>query len=270
MAKRSFKLLLFIPLLAMFWAIPGSALAQTPVDCIPIEDSDECLPTAPESELVDREQPSFSDPTNITNPLFPIGQLESVILLGRVDRLPFRTEVTLLPETKTIEWNGQQVEVLVSQYVAYLDGRITEVALDWYAQADDGSVWYFGEDVYNYEDGAVANKDGSWTAGVDGPAAMIMPADPQEGDVYRPENIPGLVYEEVTVQSSGKTVHGPQGLVDEAIVVEELHQDGETEGKIFARGYGEFLTGQGESSKPSPSRFPPMRSLAHRHPSSKR
>jgi hypothetical protein len=31
--------------------------------------------------------------------------------------------------------------VVLSQYLAYLDGRITEVALDRYAQADDGSVW---------------------------------------------------------------------------------------------------------------------------------
>jgi hypothetical protein len=218
----------------MFWAIPGSALAQTPGECIPMEGSDECLPTAPESDLVDREQPTFSDPTNITNPLFPISQLESVILLGRVDRLPFRTELTLLPETKMIEWNGQQVETLVSQYVAYLDGRITEVALDWYAQADDGSVWYFGEDVFNYEEGAVADTSGTWMAGRDGPAAMIMPANPQVGDVYRPENIPGLVFEEVTVQSTDETVHGPQGPVDGAIVVEELHQDGGPKGKFSA------------------------------------
>ena len=48
---------------------------------------------------------------------------------------------------------GQMVETLVSQYVAYLGGRIHEVAYDLYAQADDGSVWYFGEDVFNFADG---------------------------------------------------------------------------------------------------------------------
>ena len=32
-------------------------------------------------------------------------------------------------------------------------------------------------------------------------AAMIMPADPKVGDVYRPENIPGFVFEEVTVKA---------------------------------------------------------------------
>jgi hypothetical protein len=41
-----------------------------------------------------------------------------VLLAGQVDGQPFRTEVTLLPETRVIEWQGHPVEVLVSQYVA--------------------------------------------------------------------------------------------------------------------------------------------------------
>jgi hypothetical protein len=203
------------------------------------------LPTAPESQRVDLAAPTFSHPTQVTNPLFPIGELQRVILLGTVDGLPFRTETTLLPETKTIEWNGQTVETLASQYAAFLDGRIHEVALDWYAQADDGSVWYFGEDVYNYENGVVADTGGTWQAGRDGPAAMIMPGSPQVGNVFRPENAPGVVFEEVTVRTVDQTVHGPRGPVGGAIVVQELHMDGSTEGKIFAPGYGEFLSGAG-------------------------
>jgi hypothetical protein len=201
----------------------------------------------PESERVDLYEPSFSNSTKITNPLFPTSDLHSALLLGNVDGLPLRVEVTLLPNTKTITWNGRRVETLQSQYVAFLGGRIHEVALDWYAQADDGSVWYFGEDVFNYEDGVVADTDGTWLAGRDGPAAMIMPAYPQVGDVYRPENIPGLVFEEVIVKSTGVTVDGPRGAVGGAIVVEELHMDGAREEKTFAPGYGEFSTGDGSS-----------------------
>ena len=223
--------------------IAGERLTAQGGMCIPNETDGSCLPTAPESALVDRAAPTFSDPTVITNPLFPISKLHSVVMLGRVDRLPFRTEVTLLPETKTIEWNGASIEVLVSQYTAYLDGRLHEVALDWYAQADDGSVWYFGEDVFNYENGVVADTEGTWLAGKDGPPAMIMPADPRVGNVYRPENIPGAVFEEVTVKAIGETVNGPQGPIAGAIVTEELHQDGTYEEKVFAPGYGEFLTG---------------------------
>ncbi len=203
------------------------------------------LPIAPESQRVDLAAPTFSDPTAVTNPLFPIRELQRVVLLGTVDGLPFRSETTLLAQTKPIEWNGRTVETLVSQYAAFSDGRIHEVALDWYAQADDGSVWYLGEDVFNYEAGVVVDTGGTWLAGQQGPAAMIMPGSPQVGDVYRPENAPGVVFEEVTIKSIDRRVHGPLGPVEGAIVTQELHMDGTTEGKIFAPGYGEFLTGAG-------------------------
>jgi hypothetical protein len=181
----------------------------------------------------------------ITNPLFPVASQESVLLLGRVDGKEFRTEVTLLPDPRIIEWEGRQVATLVSQYVAFLDGRIHEVAYDFYAQADDGSVWYFGEDVFNFKDGAIADTHGTWIAGKDGPGAMIMPADPQVGDVYRPENIPGFVFEEVTVESVGDLLTGPLHKLGGGLIIEELHMDGSKESKTFAPGYGEFYTSGG-------------------------
>ena len=162
-----------------------------------------------------------------------------------MDGKPFRTETTLLPGTHTVVWNGQPVRVLVSQYTAYLDRRLEEVALDRYAQADDGSVWYFGEDVFDYRRGTIALTEGTWLAGREGPPAMIMPAHPKVGDVYRTENAPGIVFEEVTVEETGRTVTGPRGPVHAAMVAQELHSDGATESKLFAPGYGEFRTGGG-------------------------
>jgi hypothetical protein len=158
--------------------------------CVRNEQDTGCLPLAPDSKRVDLAAPAFSRPTEITNPLLPIAQVAQAVQLGTADDKPFRAEITLLGGTKTISWNGRQVPTRIHQYVAYSGGRILEVALDWYAQADDGSVWYFGEDVFNYEDGVVADTDGTWLAGRDGPPGMIMPASPGRGQVYRPENIP--------------------------------------------------------------------------------
>jgi len=197
---------------------------------------------APGSDRVDIDRPTFSNPTEITNPLFPISELTSAVLLGVVDDRPFRSETTLLPNTGTVIIGGEAVEVLLSQYTAYLDGRITEVAIDRYAQADDGSVWYLGEDVYDYEDGTITVSEGTWLAGRDGPAAMIMPADPEVGQVFRTEDIPGIVFEEVIINEVGKTVDGPFGKVEGAIVAQELHLDGSTSEKMFAPGYGEFFS----------------------------
>src|SRR5215212_8246882 len=215
----------------------SSSIPQTPV---PAD-----IPVAPESKRVDLSMPTFSDPTNVTNPLFPVSKQDSVLMVGHVDGKPFRTEVTLLPETRIVEWQGQRIETLVSQYTAYLGGRIQEVAYDLYAQANDGSVWYFGEDVADFEDGAIVTKEGTWIVGKDGPAAMIMPADPKVGDAYRTENTPGIAFEEVTVKAVGKTLDGPLGPVKGGLQAEELHMDGKTEGKTFAPGYGEFYTSDG-------------------------
>ena len=200
---------------------------------------------APNSERIDLVMPSFSNPTKVTNPLFPISTLNAVIL-GEVDGEPLKIETTLLPQTKTVQWNGQQVQALQSQFCAYLKGRITEVAVDLYAQADDGAVWYLGEDVVDYQRGVAATTAGTWRVGVDGPAAMIMPAHPKVGDVYRTENLPGVAFEQVTVKQVGVTVNGPSGPIPGAMVGQELHQD-ETalEPKTFAPGHGEWFSGGG-------------------------
>ena len=205
------------------------------------------LPVADESKRLDITAPVFSNPTEISNPLFPISELESVVFSGKVDGKDFHTETTLLPQTRIIEWSpGQQVEALVSQYAAFEDGRIEEVALDYYAQADDGAVWYLGEDVFDYDpDGLVDSTEGTWLAGKEGPPEMIMPADPQVGDVHRPENIPGIAFEEVEIKAIDETLDGPAGPVEGGMVARELHDDGTYSDKIFAPGYGEFFSGHG-------------------------
>ena len=217
-------------------------------DCIKVVEesgktTDECLPLAPESDRVDLATPTFSHPTQITNPLHPTSSVKQVIMGGQVEGKPFRTEVSLLPGTRAIPAHGKPVDTAIIQYVAYLDGRIHEVAIDWYAQADDGSVWYFGEDVFNYEDGKVADTNGTWIAGDQLPPAMIMPAEPRVGNVYRSENAPGIAFEQIRVENVDEQVAGPSGNISGAIEVTELHMDSTTEEKTFAPGYGEFSTG---------------------------
>jgi hypothetical protein len=246
--RRLVTLVICTPIVAALGVACGGEPAPAATDCINVVEesgttTDACLPVAPDSERVDLDTPTFSNPTSITNPLHPTSEVKQVIMGGHVDGKPFRTEVTLLPGTKPIQWSGTTVDTAIIQYVAYLDGRIHEVALDWYAQADDGSVWYFGEDVFNFDDGRVADTNGTWIAGDTTPAAMIMPAQPRVGNVYRPENAPGIAFEEVRVDKVDLVLAGPSGKLTGAIEVNELHMDGTREGKVFAPGYGEFSTG---------------------------
>ena len=191
----------------------------------------------------------FSNSTAVTNALFPISHLDSAILNGRVDDKVFNTETTSLPFTQILEWTpGQCVRVLVSQYMAFLDGRLEETAIDFYAQADDGSVWYLGESMFDYDEaGLIVTTKGNWHAGLEGPAAMIMPADPRIGDAYRPENIPGIVFEELRVTRINQTFDGPSGPISGVMVGIETHQDGSTSEKVFAPGYGEPLSTTGRN-----------------------
>lgn len=183
--------------------------------------------------------PIFTHPTEITNPFYPVSLIGQSISLGKEGGEPYRTEVTLLPITKTVAWNGQQVEVRVSQYVAYANGKMVEVAYDLFAQADDGGVYYMGEEVTNYKDGKILNHDGSWQAGKDGaPPSLIMPAKPQVGQVFNPENLPGVVYETDEILSLSEKTTTPNGPIDNALLIKEILMDNSVEHKVNAANFG--------------------------------
>lgn len=199
------------------------------------------LPVAEDNRRVDLKVPTFSNPTNINNVLFPV-KMSQVLLAGHIDGRALQVTYSLLPGTRKIKWNGKEIETVIIQYNAFLDRRIIESATDWYAQSDDGAVWYFGEDVFNYIDGQVDNTSGTWLAERDGPAALIMPANPQVGNVFRVENIPGKAFEEITVKKINATIDGAFGPIKGAMIVDQLHMDGTHSDKVFVPGIGEYVT----------------------------
>jgi len=70
---------------------------------------------------------------------------------------------------------------------------LSENTLDWYAQDDDGNVWYLGEWTEEYScddhnDPDCVSTEGSWKTGVDdSEPGPIMLADPSPGDSYQQE-----------------------------------------------------------------------------------
>lgn len=187
----------------------------------------------------------FSNPTEVTNPLFPSARIEQLVYLGQDQGDPLRVEVTRLPGTERIDLNGTPVDAVKMQFLATSGTAILEVANDYFAQADDGTVWYLGEHVSNYENGVIADHDGTWITGERRPdgklfkPGVIMPAKPEKGDVFFPENNKPYVFEKVTVQATGLTLAGPRGAIGGAIKTREDLLDGSTEEKTFAPGYVE-------------------------------
>ncbi len=127
----------------------------------------------------------FNNPTNITNPYYPLQ-------IGKVYRYEGQTPdglETIVEERLKVTRVVQGITCVVSNFKAYLNGNLIEEAYDWFAQDNEGNVWYFGEEVDNYNlDGTLKDHGGSWEAGVDGAkAGLIMPANPTPGLKYREE-----------------------------------------------------------------------------------
>ena len=99
-----------------------------------------------------------------------------------------RDEMSVTHQTKKV----MGVECVVVDDRAWEDGKLIEKTYDWFAQDNKGTVWYFGEDTKEYENGKVVSTKGSWEAGVDGAKpGIIMPADPKVGQSYHQEYYPG-------------------------------------------------------------------------------
>ncbi len=167
------------------------------------------------AEPVGAQTPNPADySTTITHPLFPLSSLGPKILDGEEtdadtgETIKTRLESRVLPQTKIVAG----VAVVVLEEKAYADGELIELALDYFAQHRDGSVYYFGELVDNYENGVLKNHDGQWQAG-DGQnvAGIIMPAVLTVGETYAQEHAPGVAEDKATVISVTEKVTVPTG-----------------------------------------------------------
>ena len=130
--------------------------------------------------------------------------------------------VTVTKRTKRIA-NG--VEARVVRDVVTEDGEPVEVTDDWYAQDREGNVWYLGEETAEYKDGKVANRSGSFEAGVDGAQAGIaMPANPKPGLSYRQEYLEGEAEDKGAVVTVGEEqVEVPYGYYkDDVLMTRDL------------------------------------------------
>lgn len=129
----------------------------------------------------------------IDNPYFPLSPGSEWVYFGEDDGEPLGLRITILDDTE--EFYGGD-ETIVTQVVEEFewadddgDGRfdrnkedLIEVSLNYFAQAPDGTVCYFGEEVDIYEDGVVVSHDGHWRAdeGKNNAPGIFMPAAPQD------------------------------------------------------------------------------------------
>jgi hypothetical protein len=117
------------------------------------------------------------------------------------------------------------VSCLVFRDVVSEGGVVHEATDDWYAPAKDGSVWYFGEEVKDFEAfkgdkpsrSEFVSIEGSFKAGRDGDKpGIIALASPKVGDVYLEEFSLGNA-EDVTEILSTTYSYGHDPVLDEGV-----------------------------------------------------
>lgn len=200
---------------------------------------------------VPTQRPSFSNPLNITNRFMPFQPGGTKVFQGESKGAKEVVVDLYFNETRTFRFNGADVATRILREIAFDDGKLVEIADNYFAQADDGTVYYFGEVVDNYEDGRIANHDGSWLVGgptrptdppdtgVESDPTVFMPANPEVGDVFKPEDLFPIVDETAEVQKVDVSVNVPAGKYKDAIKIKESTAlSSATENKWYAPGVG--------------------------------
>lgn len=137
------------------------------------------------------------------------------------------------------------VETRVVRDFAFVDGKLAEATTDWFAEDQDGNVWYFGEATAEFENGRPVSTEGSWQAGRDGALpGIVMLAHPEVGDTYAQENAPGIAKDHATVTSLDACADVPFGSFRHVLRTHEftpLDPDLQ-ESKFYAKGIGPILS----------------------------
>ena len=132
-----------------------------------------------------------------------------------------RIEVIVSKETRQV----MGVTTTVVWDRVWLNDQLIEDTKDWYAQDKEGNVWYFGEEVDNYEDGKLKDHQGAWEAGVDGALpGIIMKADPQVGDSYKQEYYKGQAEDMADIVALDQKVSVPYGKFEDCLQTRDWSQ----------------------------------------------
>jgi len=179
--------------------------------------------------------PVFSHPLDITNVYAPFVPGATKSFEGTDQGATTAVTDDFTTVTRSFPLNGGTVTARLLEEIESADGTLSEISKNWFAQADDGGVYYFGETVDIYEGGVVTSHSGSWLVGGPGPGdppetatatapGLFMPASPQVGQQWKPEDLFPIVDETVTMLKGGVTINVAAGEMEGCILVKETSQ----------------------------------------------
>src|SRR5262249_36219566 len=194
-----------------------------------------------------KAEPSMSKPnpadfsTTIDNPYFPLRPGTTFTYRNLLEHLVDKFEVTRDPKIDDGVTTG------VVHDSSYVDGQLIEDTLDYFAQDQDGNVWYFGEFSQTFDPGNPdpISTEGSWQAGVDGAnPGIVMEAHPEVGDRYLQERAKGVAEDFAIVINHNATAHTLYGSFSHALETRDstLRDLTDVEHKFYVPGIGNILS----------------------------
>ena len=201
-----------------------------------------------EPEFKDFDPDNFDNPTNINNEWMPMQPgtkwvYEGTALDDEGNSLARRIEFTVTNLTKEIAG----VRTVVAWIVDYNDDEVVEKEIAFYAQDNDGNIWYLGEHPEEYENGEFV-KAPTWITGIeDARAGVKMWAEPKVGGpvVYQGWG-PAVEWSDYgQVDQMGQETCVPVDCYEDVLVNAEssLGEEGAFQLKYYARGVGEVRVG---------------------------
>jgi hypothetical protein len=178
--------------------------------------------------------------TTIDNPYWPLKPGTTYHYKGVRGTTPQTDDETVTNQTKNIIGiPSTVVRDVVSEH-----GAPVERTLDYYAQDQQGNVWYMGEDSFETNNqGKMVRASDSWLSGVKGgKPGIIMPGNPKPGDAYRQEYYPpGEALDQARVLNLNGSATVPYGGTHNGLLVtsERSPLEPQTEQKYYAPGLGE-------------------------------
>jgi hypothetical protein len=199
----------------------------------------------------DLEMASFNNPTEINNTYFPLEPGLQYIYEGFTwegnKKIPHRKTVSVTELTKEVAG----VETLVTYTEDYSEDGLLEAEIAFYAQDDEGNVWFLGEYPEVYDAGEVLESQ-AWIAGFDGAEpGIVMPAEPEPDTLsYAQGWGPDMSWtDRRRIVGLDQQVCAPAGCYEEVLVAEEFSQEqpNVSQVKFYAPEVGEVKVGWSES-----------------------
>jgi hypothetical protein len=130
-----------------------------------------------------------------------------------------KVAITVLDETIVVDG----VKTRVVEEREWKNGELAEVSRNFFAICEKTKdVFYFGEDVDEYEKGKVVGHSGAWRAGQAGAkAGMMVPGRPAVGMKYYQEVAPKVAMDRAEVASITDQLKTPAGAFTNCLKTQE-------------------------------------------------